>query len=354
MVGMFFEGDHKVSLKTVPVPVLASGQYLLEMRASALCGSDLRALYKPKEINKIGDEGYRDVVGGHEPCGKVIAVGSNCTHFKEGDRVVVYHIHGCGACRNCRRGTFISCENSALRKAYGWQRNGGHGEYIVADEADLVRLPDELTYLDGAMVACGLGTAYAGILRAEVSGLDTVIVTGLGPVGLGAAQLASLIGAKVLGVEFDAGRREFAKQFLGENNVIGTDDAEEKIKNWTDGYGPSVCIDCSGAASARLLCLQVARQWGRTVFIGEGGKVEFDVSKLVIHKSLTIYGSWVCSIGQMEDLIEKLVRWKFHPEVVVSHTFSLMEAPLAYETFNGGKTGKVAMIHPDERMLSQH
>ena len=95
----------------------------------------------------------------------------------------------------------ISC-TSEYRAAYGWQRDGGMASYILADEKDLVPLPDELTYTDGAQVACGFGTVYEGIEKIGVSGNDTVLATGLGPVGLAALMLSKAMGAeKLIGVD---------------------------------------------------------------------------------------------------------------------------------------------------------
>ena len=199
------------------------------------------------------------------------------------------------------------------------------GEYILVDVQSLVRLTDPLTYIDGAIIACGFGTAYAACIRAQISGRDRVLVTGLGPVGLGVALIAQKMGAKVLGVEFDTDRVAFAKKIGIESfecvkshdpKSIGEGHADvEAVKRWSDGEGVDVAIDCSGSAIARLTCLKSARGWGRVVFVGEGGTVSFDVSDVVIHKSLSVYGSWVCSIGQMEDLVERLVWWNLHPEV---------------------------------------
>jgi threonine dehydrogenase-like Zn-dependent dehydrogenase len=95
------------------------------------------------------------------------------------------------------------------------------------------------------------------------------------------------------------------------------------------------------------MCLAAARDWGRVVFVGEGGSVTFEPSPLMIHKQLTLYGSWVCSIGQMEDLVEDLVRWQLHPESIVSHRFALTQAQEAYEIFDTGRTGKVAIVWPE-------
>jgi len=118
------------------------------------------------------------------------------------------------------------------------------------------------------------------------------------------------------------------------------------LRSLTKGQGFEVAIDCSGNADARHMCLELAREWGRVVFVGEGGTVSFAPSPLLIHKQLSLYGSWVCSVAQMEDLAELLVRWNVHPEKLVTHRFTLAQAKEAYELFDSGKTGKVAITWP--------
>ena len=163
MPGVFLPGDRRVEIREVPVPAVGHGQVLVRMKASSICGSDLRAIYRPTEQG-TGPEAYRGVIAGHEPAGVVERVGPGVSRFDPGDRVAVYHIAGCGLCHDCRTGWMISC-TSPERAAYGWQRDGGHAPYMLAEERTLVALPDELTFLDGSIVACGLGTAYAGCMR---------------------------------------------------------------------------------------------------------------------------------------------------------------------------------------------
>ena len=341
MIGAVLPGNRRVELRDFPVPKPGPGQVLVRMRASALCGSDLRAIYRPTQQG-TGPEAYRGVIAGHEPCGEIVGVGSDVRRFAAGDRVIIYHIAGCGVCPDCRSGWMISC-HSPLRAAYGWQRDGGHAEFLVAEERTLVPLPEPLTYLDGAIVACGLGTVYAAALRARVSGRDRVLITGLGPVGLGAILLCQALGADVIGVEANPARVELARS-LGLKMVIKpTDSSARDLLDQTGGHGFEVAIDCSGNETARRLCLEAAREWGRVVFVGEGGTASIEPSPLLIHKQLTLHGSWVCSIGQMEELVELLVRWKLHPERIVSHRFPLDQVKAAYETFDRGDTGKVAI-----------
>ena len=106
----------------------------------------------------------------------------------------------------------ISC-TSPFRAAYGWQRDGGMAQYILAEEKDLVALPDELSYTDGAQVACGFGTVYEGLEKIGISGNDAVLVVGLGPVGLAALMLSKALGAnKLIGVDVVEDRLEVARK----------------------------------------------------------------------------------------------------------------------------------------------
>ena len=199
MTGAVLPGNSTVAFKEYRVPQPGHGQVLVRMKSSTICGSDIRAIYR-EHLGK-GPEGYQGVIAGHEPCGQIVAQGPGCRRFKKDDRVIVYHISGCGVCNDCRRGYMISC-TSQYRRAYGWQRDGGMAEYLLAEEKDLVSLPDELSYSDGAQVACGFGTVYEGLEKIGISGNDAVLVTGLGPVGLATAMLCRAMGAqKIFGIE---------------------------------------------------------------------------------------------------------------------------------------------------------
>lgn len=252
MTGAVLPGDSTVQLHEFPVPVPGPGQVLLRMKASSICGSDVRAIYRAHL--GTGPEGYQDgTIAGHELCGIVEAVGPECRKFAPGDRAVVYHIGGCGLCRACLAGWMIGC-HSPLRAAYGWQRNGGNAPFLLADEKVLVALPPELTYVDGAMVACGLGTAYAVCLRAAISGRDKALITGIGPVGLGAALLCRAMGARVVGVEGQPARQELAAQLGFEEVVAPGDAALPDLMALSQGNGFEVGLECSGPLPPGTFC----------------------------------------------------------------------------------------------------
>jgi threonine dehydrogenase-like Zn-dependent dehydrogenase len=344
MTGVILPGNSTVELRQFPIPKPGHGQVLIKTKASSICGSDIRAIYRA-HLGK-GPEGYQPgMIAGHEPAGQIVEVGPGCKEFKVNDRVLLYHISGCGCCNDCKAGYMISCHNEA-RAAYGWQRNGGHAPYILAEENNCIHLPDNLTYIDGALISCGFGTVWEALTRMKVNGQDRLLITGLGPVGLAAAMLGRALGAStVIGVDTSVDRMAIAKKMgLVDETVQSNAEALEKILALTDGHGCEVSLDCSGAGPARLLALKSTRQWGRCGFVGEGGDVHFDVSPFLIHPQITLYGSWVTSTGHMADVTERLSRWNLHPEVTVTHRFKIEEAGEAYRIADAGQSGKVVIV----------
>jgi len=349
MLGALLLGNSTAELREFDVPEPGHGEVLLRMKASTICGSDIRCIYH-EHLGK-GPEGYQPgMIAGHEPSGQILKAGPGCRRFREGDRVIVYHISGCGVCNDCRRGYMISCTSEKYRRAYGWQRDGGMAEYLLAEEKDLVYLPDSLSYVDGAQVACGFGTVYEGLEKIGVSGNDAVLVTGLGPVGLATAALCRKLGAnKIIGIDVIRERLGLARQLglCDEVLTAGPDNVAE-VRALTGGHGVERAVDCSAHPAARATAIRATRKWGRIVFIGEGGKVEFNPSGDMIHDQKTLFGSWVTSIWQMEEVVERLVRWNLHPADLVTHRFPLSKAAEAYALMASGRCGKVAVCFDEE------
>jgi threonine dehydrogenase-like Zn-dependent dehydrogenase len=347
MKGVILPGNSTAELRDIDTPRPGHGQVLVRTKSSTICGSDIRAIYR-EHVGK-GAEGYQGVIAGHEPSGIIVEAGPGLRRFKVGDRVIVYHISGCGVCHDCRMGYMISC-SSPLRAAYGWQRDGGMAPYILAEERDLVALPEPLTYTDGAQVACGFGTVFEALEKIGICGTDAVLVVGLGPVGLATLMLAKAMGASLLvGVEKQKERVALARTLGLANHVVEPGErALAELRDLTAGRGFERAVDCSAAAEGRSLAIRATRQWGRIAFVGEGGTVAFNPSPDIIHDQKTIYGSWVTSIWRMEDLVERLVRWDIHPEVLVTHRFPLEKAADAYRLMASGECGKVAVAFDEE------
>ena len=357
MNGGFLPGNSTAILREVSVPEPGPAEVLVRMKASTICGSDIHSIYHG-HIAGRGPGSYWDVTVGHEPAGQIVKAGPGCRRFGPGDRVIVYHISGCGLCNECRRGFMINCSSEKYKRSYGWQRDGGMADYMLAEEKDVIHLPDELSYVDGAQVACGFGTVYEGLEKISVSGDDAVLVTGLGPVGLAAAAVSRKLGAnKIIGTDVVPERLEWAKALglfdevlmAGPNNVA-------EIRALTGGHGVECAIECSGNADGRAVAVNAARKWGRIVIIGgptgtpRRGEFLTDIDLLhdLRRNQKTVFNSWVTSIWRMEDLVERLVRWKLHPADLVTHRFSLDKIGEAYSTSAAGRCGKVAVCFDEE------
>jgi len=125
--------------------------------------------------------------------------------------------------------------------------------FLLAEEKDLILLPESLTYLDGAQVACGFGTVYEALQKIGICGNDAVLITGLGPVGLAAGALCRKMGAeKIIGIDISTDRRELALRLgLCDSVLMAGSDNVAEVRDLTTGHGVERAVDCSANAEAR-------------------------------------------------------------------------------------------------------
>jgi len=337
MRGIVFTGNRKVEMREFPDPVPGPGEAVVRMRASGICGSDLTP-YRADRVNSY--------ISGHEPCGVVAALGEHAAGAKVGDRVIVYHYSGDGTCKYCRTGWEQMCPNG--RKTYGFGHNGGNADYILVPARTLVPLPDELSFEEGAAIACGTGTAYGAMLRLQASGRDTLAVFGAGPVGLSAVLLARAMGARVIAVDISPARLDFARE-LGADHTINSREVEPlpAIADLTHGEGADLAVDCTGNAEARAQMVRCVRIFGTACFVGEGGTVTLNVSPDVIKKRLTIMGSWTFSMPMLGECARFIVDRKVPLHRLITGRYTLDQAARAMADFEGGSVGKSVFVMPE-------
>ncbi|MGH8741764.1 MAG: alcohol dehydrogenase catalytic domain-containing protein, partial [Burkholderiales bacterium] len=161
MRGAVFLGNRQVELRTFPDPAPGPGEVVIEMKASGMCGSDLK-FYRsaPGEAQRaLGLGGNAEpFIAGHEPCGVVVARGPGVSEREApiGQRVMDHHYAGCGVCPHCRVGWSQLCRQGIT--VYGVTAHGGHAQFLRVPARTLVPLPEELSFAEGAAVACGTGT----------------------------------------------------------------------------------------------------------------------------------------------------------------------------------------------------
>jgi len=343
MRGAVFLGDRKIEIRRFPDPTPGPGEVVIEMKASGMCGSDLK-FYRPAPGTAqaaLGLGGAAEpFIAGHEPCGIVAARGPGVSEREApiGSRVMDHHYAGCGVCKHCRVGWSQLCREGIV--VYGVTAHGGHAEYLKVPARTLVPLPDELSFIEGAAVSCGTGTAYGALRRMHLAGGSTLAVFGQGPVGLSTTLLAAKMGARVIAVETNAERRALAKQF-GADVAL---DSEKEIKELTRGEGVDMAIDCTGVPAARLAAVRSAKTWGTVCFVGEGGELTLDVSRDLLRKQLTLIGSWTFSAMGQAECARFIADNKIALERIFSHRWKLGEAEEAYRMFDTQSTGKGVIV----------
>ena len=346
MRGAVFLGNRKIEIRNFPDPTPGPGEVVIEMKASGMCGSDLKFYRSPPGAAQaaLGLGGAAGpFIAGHEPCGVVAARGAGVPEREApiGQRVMDHHYSGCGVCKHCRVGWSQLCRAGIV--VYGVTANGGHAEYLKVPARTLVPLPEELSFVEGAAVSCGTGTAYGALRRMQLAGGSTLAVFGQGPVGLSATLLGAKMGARVIAVETNPERLALAKQF-GAEVAVHADDSEKALKDLTRGEGVDLALDCTGIAAARLAAVRSAKTWGTVCFVGEGGEVTLDVSRDLLRKQLTVIGSWTFSTVGQAECARFIADNDIDLEKIFSHRWKLGEVEDAYRVFDTQATGKAVIV----------
>ena len=344
MRGALFLGGRKIEIRDFPDPTPGLGEVVIQMKASGMCGSDLK-FYRPPpgEAQKALGLGNNSepFIGGHEPCGVIAARGPGVSEREApiGQRVMNHHYAGCGVCGHCRVGWSQLCRAGIV--VYGVTGNGGHAEYLKAPARTMVPLPDELSFSEGAAVSCGTGTAFGALRRMQLQGGQTLAVFGQGPVGLSATLLGAKMGARVIAVETNAERLALAKQF-GADAVVDSsrEDAVKALHDLTRGEGVDLALDCTGVAAARLAAVRSAKTWGTVCFVGEGGEVTLDVSRDLLRRQITLIGSWTFSAMGMGECARFVADSGIKLDRIFTHRWKLDQAQEAYQLFDAQSSGK--------------
>jgi threonine dehydrogenase-like Zn-dependent dehydrogenase len=343
MQAIVFMGERKLQLLSFDDPIPGPGEVVLEIKASGMCGSDLKFYRASKSGSQALGLGKVSgpVIAGHEPCGVVVAVGAGVGERAApmGARVMVHHYKGCGVCTHCRIGWSQLCAEGIV--VYGVTGHGAHARYMKVPASTLVPLPDALSFETGAAISCGTGTAYGALRRMNLSGRDTIAIVGQGPVGLSATQLAVAMGARVIALDVGDERLKRAGEFGATATIDpGAGDAVAAIKDLTHGVGADLTLDTSGTPAGRLVAVRGARTWGTVCFVGEGDSVTLDVSPDMLRKQLTIIGSWTFSTTGQADCAAFVADRRIAVDHLFTHRWRLDQAEEAYRLFDGQTTGK--------------
>ena len=337
MRGVAFHGNSVAEVIDFPDVDPGPEQVLVKLRSSGLCGSDF-SRYRAASPNEHEGQLIRP---GHEPCGEVVALGPNVKGLKVGDRIIQHHYEGCRQCEYCLTGWQQLCEVTEKNIYYGGSMHGGHGDYMVAHESACVTLPYEVDYEVGAYLACGASTAFQALKKLEVSGRDVLAVFGQGPVGLAATMFGAEMGARIIAVDVSTERLKMAADSGAWATVdASNDDAPEQIKELTHGDGADASLEAAGLAVTRVAAVESTRIFGRTCLVGEGGEVTYQPTPHIIHRHLTLMGSWTFSTFGLAEAARFTAERNVPLGSVITSRSTIEEAPQAYEEFSSGAPGK--------------
>lgn len=327
-------GERRAGLADVPDPRPKENWALVKVHVTPMCTE-----------YKLFVAGRKAEYLGHEAVGEVVEV-AQPGRVKVGDRVVVQPIYACGRCALCNAGDYIHCEQAPNFAQFIGSLEGSatYAQYLLKPDWQLSPIPDGVPYERAALALCALGPSFGAFEQMGLSAFDTVLITGAGPVGLGAVANARYRGARVIVVESVPFRVERALE-LGAERVFDPREAEllAQIKALTSGRGVDCALDCSGTVPAQRLCIDAARRKGKVAFVGEcSDELAIRVSPDMLRKGLTLIGSWHYNLNLYPKVMQVIQRSPVI-DLLVSHVFPMSQVQQALEVSASQQCAKILL-----------
>lgn len=323
-------GGERIEVRELPDPEPLEGGVVVRVRASALCGSELKA-YRGAEVAP----GVTNL--GHEAVG-VVEDASRSRRWRAGDTVGIHAVWGCGGCDPCTRGMATYCERLTVR-------TGAHAEYLAAPDHVLLPLPADLTdFAVGALLTGDtLGVPFHAARGLRSRAGETVAVVGCGPIGLGTILLQRFFGARVIALDPQAERRAWAER-IGASLTIdpSAGDPVAAVREHTGGRLAEAAVEASGTAGGVALALSLAGPGRPVALCGEAGPVTLDVSRDLLRRDRMVFGSWYYHQAEYPEMLE-VFRAGLPLPRLISHRFPLAEAAAAFAVFSAGTSAKVVL-----------
>ncbi len=332
MRALRFHGVKDLRVEDVPAPGEAGpDDVVLQTAWCGICGTDLHEymagpIFIPTTTDPFTGARAPQILG-HEFSGKVLAVGRNVTSVKPGDRVAIQPLVAPPDVFYARRGMGqLSARLGMVGLNWPW---GGFGEQAIVREANVAKLPDEVSDEQGAMIEPAAVVVHA-VDKGKVQAGSTVLITGAGPIGALAALAASAAGAtRIIVSETNPLRREKIRELGVVDDVVDPQAAgtQRRIAGQTEaGQGVDVAIECVGHAAALGSCIENVRKRGTIVQVGLSvGPGMVDISMLVT-KDITLEGSWCYPLTLWPRTISLVASGKMPVERILSDRVGLDEA----------------------------
>ena len=336
-----YYNNHDVRLEEMPRPQIGSGELLVQVYASGICGSDVMEWYRIKKA---------PLVLGHEITGTIVEVGDRVHRYKVGDRVAVSHHVPCNTCRFCLKGDHTICDT--LRSTNF--DPGGFSEYIrvpkINVESGTFLLSDDISFEDGSFIE-PLACVIRGQRKAGVKKGQSVLVIGSGISGILHIKLARVLGAgKVIATDVNDFRLEAATKAGADCTARAEEDIPTLVRGANDGFLADVVIVCAGAASAISQALESVERGGTILLFAlpaPGTSLPFSFWEFW-NRGVTLTSTYAGSPSDIVEAIDLLHRRKVQVNDMITHRFGLADTGKGFQLVAESSDSLKVIIEPQK------
>lgn len=341
MKALVYEGPKKIIIKQVDDPIPYKGELLIKVKTTGICGSDVHGY--------LGITGRRTppMIMGHEFSGDISEIGKGVTKFDVGDRVTVQPIVFCGNCEYCKQGLTNLCSK---KKFYGaMDTNGSMAEYICVPQKLIYKLPDSVSYLEGAMIE-PLSVAYRAVKQVSNIEGENVFIVGAGTIGLLILQVAkSKNPSKIFITDINENRLDLAKK-MGVDFAINPikDNLKGIIDRETKNEGMDIAFEVVGISATVQQAMSVLKRKGTCIWVGNSEKMVNLNMQEIVTKELNITGTYSYTHKEFEDSIKFLVEQDLDLDSMISKVVPLEKGPLMFKELSEGEGKLIKVILTDQ------
>lgn len=340
MKALVLEEYNKLVYKDMPVPEITDNEVLIEVKACGICGSDVHGM--------DGSSGRRHppLIMGHEASGVIVQKGGAVTDFAEGDRVTFDSTIYCGACFYCRQGLINLCDN---RRVLGvsppeYRQHGAFAQYVAVPDHILYRLPDNLSFVQAAMVE-PVSIAFHALALTPVSLGDSAVVIGSGMVGIFVIQALRAAGCgKIVAVDLEQSKLDLALELGADHGFLADKvDVAGEVQELTGGKGAHIAVEVVGNTAAVNTAIGSLRKGGALTIVGNlAPTVEFPLQE-VVTRQISIAGS-CSSCGEYPACLDMIARGTVNVDALVSKVAPLAEGVEWFNKLYHGEEGLMKVI----------
>jgi threonine dehydrogenase-like Zn-dependent dehydrogenase len=330
---VFHRPGQPLAIETQPDPIPGEHDVVLKVGRCGICGTDLHM------TEGHGMTAAAGTVLGHEFAGEVVALGSNVSHLRLGDRVAALPLSGCGDCESCRRG-----EPQWCAAGYAW-RPGGYAEYALADARTCIRLPAALSLADGALVE-PMAVAFNAVRLADIQPGVRVAVLGAGPIGLACIYWARRFGAgRIAACAASPRRAELAGQMGADGFFLNDEQAAQRCAELLGGPA-DVTIECVGLPGMIARGIELTRPRGLLVIAGFCVQPDSFLPVMAGVKQLRMHFAVLYGLADFQAAVDALDAGHVEPRAMITATVTLDQLPEAFEALRQRSAQCKLMLAP--------